>query len=754
MPNKVSIYPHIKETKTSKVLLISDIYENIKSDLWSNQITALRQIISAGATKKDIEILKQKLPYFTGSGTFSVRNDAGLLEHSGRIIIDFDNLNEYTDITAAKGKLLTDKYTEALFLSCSGKGFAVAVKIDPSNHLDCFLFLDKYYLDTYNLIIDKSCKDISRPRYISHDPDLFYNPNSDTVTLDVITAPVGGGINFDNSLSIDTDEGKYQWCKAVHDKKQTYTVGNRHNYLVILSFFLNKAGVNFEYAQTQLISEFSNPEKTPEEISKILRHCYDKGTEDFGTFKINKAYTDMPPQYLKATKQVYAQANSINRQGRQYEDQDIKQMAAQYDLPADIVKNIFKTTFDKNQDEFDIDNKPEICRVEVFIKKRWEIYKNEITHRTEGRRKAESGKPLDFVNIDEISREIMHAQMKFPLDKLKSLLRSEFVPSYNPFKAYFESLAPHDGNDYIDYLAQHVTCDNQLFWQQQFKKALVRNISCALDLRVNRIIMTLVGEKEETGKSSFIKFLCPPALNSYYTESTLDSSKDSDIQLSENFFWNLEELAALSAIEINKLKAIISKPSVKQRGAYKEFAEVNPRRVNFWAATNKLDFLTDDQNTRWLCFGVQSINFDYNNVSTGTKNVDINKVWAQAYHLYKTGFDFNLSQEEINERGLINKDYESSSMEKELIIDFYKPVAPQSEFSEFMTNSQILMKLSENTNHKYNLNIYAIARAMKQLEFKKGVKKVSGKTCRGYWLQERTTFDKNDVQVTPQTKIF
>lgn len=754
--SKVSIYPHIKETKKCDTVFLSEVFDHIKSDFWSEPIIELRNMVALGFSETEISQTKNNLPYFTGSGVFSARNEAGLVEHSGRIIIDFDKLE---DIPTAKALLQADQYTEYLFLSCTGRGFAVVVKIDPKQHLNSFLFLEKYYKNTYGLQIDKACKDISRPRYISYDPDLFHNPNSLSVQLTAttasiqnpITAPVNGP-GFYSSISIDSDEEKYDWCKNVHEKKELYIVGNRHNYLVVFAYFLNKAGVNYDYCLNRILNEFVNAEKTPEEITKIVKYAYDKGVDDYGKFKINKAVQDMPSEYIKATKQVYAEANAINREGREITETDISFCIKKHDLPADLIRNIFKKVFEQNQDEHGIDHKPDICKVENFIRKRWLIMKNEVTHRTEGRLLKSADKKLSIINVDEISRELAHANFKFPLDKLKSLLRSEFVPKFNPFKKYFEELPLNpDDTDYIDLLSSHVDTDNNEFWRIQFKKALVRNIACSVDLRVNRIIMTLVGEAQETGKSSFIEFLCPPLLKGYYTESALDNTKDSDIQLSENFIWNLEELAALNAIEVNRLKAIISKISVKQRGAYKEFAEVNPRRVNFWASTNKIDFLTDDQNTRWLCFNVKNIDFDYNNSRTGVCKIDINKVWSQAYQLYLAGFDYHLSAAELAQREILNKEYESSSFEKEIIRHNFIPATHP--YGEFMTNADIMLRLSEYTKGQLRANIYAISRAMKQLGFSNDRRKINGKTCRGYLVQVTDDFSRKE-EVVPPLKPF
>jgi len=749
----VSIYPHIKEVKKGETMSLHEILEAMRDGHWKDKIVNLRERIAAGASEDEIRELKDKLPYFTVSGAFKVRNDKGLIQHSGKLAIDFDKIEE-EERERVRNILINDKYTEYVFTSCSGRGYCIIVNIDPRKHLDSFLFLEKYYSDSHKLgkYFDKGTKDISRPRFISYDENLFHNPE-----YEIVTVPE----NFSTgaTTTIDSDDEKFEWVKSVIDKKESFVEGNRHRYMVVMAYFLNKCGVSQEYTLQRYLSEFLVPGKDEKEIQRIVRDCY-KNHLDFGTFVINKKLQDLPPEFQAATKHVYAFAHGVNEAGRMYTEADIQSMCAQYLLSVDIVKSIFKNVFNNNQDSFDLDHKPEIYKIELFIKKRYEIIRNEVTQRIEYR-KRDSNTKLEKLNTDTINRDIQHAGFKFTLDKLKSLLRSDFVENYNPFKNYFENLPEwleNEEPDYITELAGYIKTDNDPFWHAQFKKALVRCIACSLDYRENRIIITLVGQAQETGKSNFIRFLCPDALNEYYTETAMDGGKDSDLQLSENFLWNLEELAALHNNEINKLKAIISKANVKQRRAYAEFHDSNPRRVNFWASTNKTEFLTDDQNTRWLCFNVLSIDHNYNNFKTGVRKVNINNVWAQAYTLYKNGFDFTLTAEEAAMRDSINRNYELSSTEKELIIQHFKPAATVGT-GEFLTNTDILIRLQNATDNKIKLRELAIGKALRQLEFPTGYKKINGKSARGFWCIPITAltpstsediFPYNNIEIEPR----
>ncbi len=740
----VSIYPHIKETKKSETMTISDVLDLIRTGAWSDQINNLRKAVAENQPEDVLGKIKAQLPYFTASGVFKERNDAGLIQHSGKLAIDFDKI-PLEDRERVWDILVNDKYTEYAFQSCSARGFCIITNIDPTKHLDSFLYVQAHYKKCYGIhgsnekdkslqhkYLDEACKDVSRPRYVSSDEWLFHNPNY--VRVDVPKGVIGGA-----TMTVDEDDEKFEWVKSVVDKKYTFAPGSRHHYLIVLAFFLNKAGVSKDYMAMRYMSDYAPEMNDDKEVQRIIDSSY-KNTAEHGTFKINKKVKDLPPEFAEHTKAVYKHAFGMNSDGRMWKEEDVNMMCSLHLLSVDIVRGIFKHVFEHNTEEFNINNKPEIAKVELFIKKRYEIVKNEVSQRIQARVKEK----FEVINEHNIARDLMHAEFKFPLDKLRSLLESEFVPVFNPFRDYFESLPAWDEReepDYISELADFITTDNQEFYKVQFKKALVRCLACTLDHIENRVIFTFVQDKQETGKSNFIRFLCPPALKDYYTETEMVAGeKDSDIQLSENMFWNLEELAALKNNEVNKLKAIISKAMVKQRRAYGRYHESNPRRVNFWASTNKREFLTDESNTRWLCFNVLDVNHDYGNYKTGVRKVNINNVWAQAMTLYKAGFNFTLDTEEKEERDRLNKDYELSSIEKDLLIAHFDVVDDPIN-GTFMTKTDMLITLMQITEYKMNHKIHeqGIDRAMKQLGHLQGFKKVNKKTVRGYYVKELTT---------------
>ena len=141
---------------------------------FKNKIIELRQV---NEKNKKNEIKKQ-LPAVTISGLFeNNRKFENLVSYSGFIQIDFDNV---VDIIQSKKALQNDEFTFAVFISPSGKGLKLLVKVplDKTKHLQSFKELEKYYKINYDLVVDKQCKDIARLMFLSWDENIFVNENS------------------------------------------------------------------------------------------------------------------------------------------------------------------------------------------------------------------------------------------------------------------------------------------------------------------------------------------------------------------------------------------------------------------------------------------------------------------------------------------------------------------------------------------------------------------------------------------------
>jgi predicted P-loop ATPase len=239
--------------------------------------------------------------------------------------------------------------------------------------------------------------------------------------------------------------------------------------------------------------------------------------------------------------------------------------------------------------------------------------------------------------------------------------------------------------------------------------------------------MVLQGDKQKTGKSTFIRFL-NPFQHHYYTEAKITGNeKDVSIRLTENFIYNIEELEGIHRKEMGFIKSMLSTQYCKDRRPHAVYEIGRTRRVNFWGSTNPREILQDTENTRWLIFPVKGIDWGYKQL------IDINKVWAQAYHLYKSEqFNYDLTEKEAAYQAASNEEFGTVKPEEELIAQWF---IPGKEDEHFMTATQICHELSR-VYDRIRLSPFAVGRAMKKIFNMKPVAKrdTTGQVIRGYYL--------------------
>jgi hypothetical protein len=254
----VSVYSNFANTSEPQNFEFGVVLEAVKGGKWQEKVERVRSAIDT----KEKEKLKKALPCVTISGTFSERMASGLIKHSGLICIDIDK-----DISHRK-EIEEDPYTYACFASASGNGLAVIVKIDPAKHLDSFTGLEKYYKDRCQITIDKSCKDVSRLRFVSYDPDTYINENS--LVFEVTSFFVS---DFEKAVS------------AVESAGVNLTQDDYHRYLRIgfaIASECGEAGRDYFHRVCRLSSKY-NEKNCDKQYNYCLR---DKGAKktSLGTF--------------------------------------------------------------------------------------------------------------------------------------------------------------------------------------------------------------------------------------------------------------------------------------------------------------------------------------------------------------------------------------------------------------------------------------------------------------------------------------
>ena len=696
----ITIFKNFNEVIEHKT--IPEILHEIKTGKYRPGITYLRKSLAENKLEA-YEKAKKSLPAFTPSGKFVGGRKMEFLEaYSNFIILDIDKLSQ-TDLQNAKHKANQSEYTYASFISPSGNGLKILVKVNTTkeDHKETFLAIQKHYETLLNHEIDKSGKDITRLCFYSFDDNLYHNEAAKTF---VTSSEVEMHLSKNNSnqschaelvsasqLPTETEtatnsEAIYNHCIRFTEKKVQYATGSRNVFVHQLACNLNRKGISLNEALSFILTDFGYDEK---EVTQTVHSAYGN-IHEFGK--------DENFEKNRNTKNNTKKSDNQNLSPRAESRGDF------YD-----------------EDDEDKPKPTQIDRLELFLSTRYVFRHNMVSGKLEfqyfGKKKWHVMN--DFIE-NSMLRECLKGRIKTNLSSLRNLLYSDFCELYNPFEDYFFNLPSYDEKtDYILELANTITTTKQELWQECFKKWIVAMVGCVLDDKVINHTVIVFSGKQGLGKTTWVEKLVPRKLKEYLFSGTINpNNKDTLVQLSECMLINLDELENLNRSEIGSLKEIITKTQIRMRKAYGHNNETMPRRASFAGSVNTAQFLNDSTGSRrFLCFEVENIQYQH--------EINIDNVLSQALYLFKTGFRHWFDQEEIKNITENNEQYQLRSPEEELLLTWFEP-CDRENATHYLNASQIAAKLAERAKITItDGTINKIGKALKKHNFTRLMRKGS-----------------------------
>jgi len=277
MTYNVTIFKNIRDTDTPFFRDVHTILERIKDGATKDLVKKIR----SETRKPERNEIKKQLPAVCFSGKFNKRSDSSLMEHSGLICLDFDGYTKQKELLQDKENLSKSKYVFSVFISPSGNGLKVLVKIptDIENHTNYFNSLDKHFNSPY---FDKTSKNLSRVCYESYDPLIHVNENSSIWDKIEESEYVEVSKIKDQATIPITDENKIvdilvKWWS----KKYPMSEGQRNHNAYILAMAFNDFGINKSLA-SYVLNQYSDDGFTIKEIAITIDSAY-KNIGNFGT---------------------------------------------------------------------------------------------------------------------------------------------------------------------------------------------------------------------------------------------------------------------------------------------------------------------------------------------------------------------------------------------------------------------------------------------------------------------------------------
>jgi len=233
-----------------------------------------------------------------------------------------------------------------------------------------------------------------------------------------------------------------------------------------------------------------------------------------------------------------------------------------------------------------------------------------------------------------------------------SALSSEKIDRLRWIDVATKRLPKWDGKPRIEQLSNHfilVDKNQRELFNKVFRFWIIKAAEMIAnpnnEIAVNRLVFCVQSDKQGIGKTTFGRKLTAPfnegVIPSVYEMITPNFEKDAMLQMATNALTMLDDINTWQNGPLVKMKGIISSKNIKVRPPYRAYTISKPRTASFFATTNELGFLNEENDTRWAVFRISDIDKAYN-------NIDMNKVWSEAFY-YAEDSEEVLFTEEMKE---------------------------------------------------------------------------------------------------------
>ena len=248
--------------------------DRIKNGVSKAAVEEIRNTID----KDKADNLKKNLPSVCFSGKFGAnRQDVDLIEHSGFIVLDFDNVYELRD---RQTEIISQPFVYACWVSPSGNGLKALVKIaDVSKHREHFQALQEVFGN-----LDRSGINPSRVCYESYDPEIYINEKAEVFKK---VKKIEKVVTYERTA--DDQKIFKNILTWLSNKNEAFVTGERNNFIFKLASACCRFGIHEITANGMIHNEFiSNSEFTKREADKAIASAYRANASRFGSANFDK----------------------------------------------------------------------------------------------------------------------------------------------------------------------------------------------------------------------------------------------------------------------------------------------------------------------------------------------------------------------------------------------------------------------------------------------------------------------------------
>jgi putative DNA primase/helicase len=305
---------------------------------------------------------------------------------------------------------------------------------------------------------------------------------------------------------------------------------------------------------------------------------------------------------------------------------------------------------------------------------------NELSHRLDVKGKLPWQQVKDGWNDSDLSQAKVILDKKYgiysPAKFKDALITTASERAFHPIKDYFDSLPVWDGIKRVDtLLIDYFGADDNCYTREVMRKTLLAAVARVYEPGVKfDNVLILIGE-QGIGKSSFFAKL---AMDWFSDSLTLTDMRDKASAEKLQGYWVLElgELAGLRKIDLELVKAFITRRDDKFRHSYGVYVESHPRQCIIVGTTNSEKGILRDVTGNRRYWPVSVIKGKKTLWDDLTQD-EVNQIWAEVLLLYQQGEKLILG----NEAAELAYRYQQEAMEEDdregLVKDYLETLLPE-----------------------------------------------------------------------------
>ncbi len=268
---EVSIFEGVTNAEpTEERMALKDVLKAICEGDFEEEVEEVRYLRKEDEIKES-EARKKQLWAFTPSGVFAHRNKDNLIDYSGIICLDFDDLSE-TDLKRVRLLVERDPHTLCCFLSPSGNGLKVLTRVDSPMEMHDFAYMTvgTYYRELTEVSFDSSCRDLPRLCFISWDKKIYINGSAEQFCIPTEPTTEVNPEEYSETLSR---------CREFTNQRQSFVKGNRNSFIHQFACNANRMGVPEPLTIKYSVDNFVSADLSSEEIASTVKSGYNNPNE-------------------------------------------------------------------------------------------------------------------------------------------------------------------------------------------------------------------------------------------------------------------------------------------------------------------------------------------------------------------------------------------------------------------------------------------------------------------------------------------